>query len=163
PAVVALLQDAEPDVVLQAVLILERMRDPRALEPLHAALAHPDPNVQQEALLAVGGLGDARSIPHLLPFLDADPWVQMAAVQALGDLRAPQAIPHLAGRLARRRGAGADRWRGRLPGAGGALAGRRGGPRGRGSPGASRARAGRPAGAPGVAAGRLLRHPLRAA
>jgi HEAT repeat protein len=100
PAVVALLKDAEPDVVLQAVLILERLRDPRALEALHGALGHPDPNVQQEALLAVGSLGDARSIPHLLPFLDADPWVQMAAVQALGDLRAPEAIPHLAARLA---------------------------------------------------------------
>src|SRR6185295_586913 len=79
--------------------ILDRLRDPRALEPLHAALGHSDPNVQQEALLAVGALGDARSIPHLLPCLDADPWVQMAAVQALGDLRAPEAIVHLAERL----------------------------------------------------------------
>ncbi len=99
PVVVGLLQDADPDVVLQAVLILERLRDPRALEPLHAALGHPNPNVQQEALLAVGGLGDARSIPHLLPFLDADPWLQMAAIQALGDLRSPEAIFHLAARL----------------------------------------------------------------
>jgi HEAT repeat protein len=99
PVVVGLLRDADPDVVLQAVLILGRLRDPRALEPLHAALAHPDTNVQQEAILAIGPLGDARSIPHLLPFLDADLWVQMAAVQALGDLRAPEAVPPLAGRL----------------------------------------------------------------
>lgn len=99
PAVIGLLRDPDPDVVLQAVLILSRLGDPRALEPLHAALGHSDPNIQQEALLAVGRLGDARSIPHLLPFLDADPWVQMAAVQALGDLRSPEAIPHLAARL----------------------------------------------------------------
>jgi HEAT repeat protein len=99
PVVVGLLKDADPDVVLQAVLILDRLRDPRALEPLHAVLGHADPNVRQEAILAIGHLGDARSIPHLLPFLKTDFWVQMAAVQALGDLRSPEAVPHLAEQL----------------------------------------------------------------
>ncbi len=99
PVVVGLLRDADDDVVLQAVLILGRLRDPRALEPLHSVLGHADPNVRQEAILAIGALGDARSIPHLTPFLDADPWVQMAAVQALGDLRAPDAVPYVAARL----------------------------------------------------------------
>ena len=99
PVVVSLLRDADPDVVLQAVLILDRLRDPRALEPLHAVLGHANPNVRQEAILAVGRLGDARSIPHLLPFLSADFWIQMAAVQALGDLRSPEAAPALAARL----------------------------------------------------------------
>jgi HEAT repeat protein len=99
PVLVALLDDADSDVVLQAVLILGRLSDPRALEPLHGVLGHPDPNVAQESILAVGRLGDARSIPRLLPFLDADLWLQMAAVQALGDLRSPEAIPHLLGRL----------------------------------------------------------------
>jgi hypothetical protein len=99
PVVVRLLQDSDPDVALQAVLILDRLRDPRGLEPLHAVLGHSDPNVQQEAIVAIGHLGDARSIPYLLPFLDADLWVQMAAVQALGDLRAPEGVPPLAARL----------------------------------------------------------------
>src|SRR5215203_802683 len=99
PVVVALLQDADPDVVLQAVLILDRLRDPRALEPLHTVLGHADPNVRQEAILAIGRLGDGRSIPHLIPFLTADLWVQMAAVQALGDLRSPDAVPLLTERL----------------------------------------------------------------
>ncbi|HET9210973.1 MAG TPA: HEAT repeat domain-containing protein, partial [Thermoanaerobaculia bacterium] len=99
PLVIRLLQDADTDVVLQAVLILDRLRDPRALEPLHAVLSHPDPNIQQEAIVAIGHLGDARSIPHLLPFLTGDLWVQMAAVQALGDLRSPEAVSHLADRL----------------------------------------------------------------
>ena len=99
PVVVGLLKDADPDVVLQAVLILDRLRDPRALEPLHAVLGHADLNVRQEAILAIGHLGDARSIPHLLPFLKTDFWVQMAAVQALGDLRSPEAVPHLAEHL----------------------------------------------------------------
>ena len=90
-----LLKDGDPDVVLQAVLILDHLRDPRALEPLRGVLTHPDPNVIQAAILAIGRLGNARSIPDLLPFLAADPWLQMAAVQALGDLRSPVAIKPL--------------------------------------------------------------------
>src|SRR4051812_17520847 len=45
-----LLKDGDPDVVLQAVLILDHVRDPRALEPLRGALTHPDPNVVQAAI-----------------------------------------------------------------------------------------------------------------
>jgi HEAT repeat protein len=90
-----LLKDSDSDVVLQAVLILDHVRDPRALEPLRGALIHPDPNVIQAAILAIGRLGNARSIPDLLPFLSADPWLQMASVQALGDLRSPVAIKPL--------------------------------------------------------------------
>ncbi len=93
---VRLLADPEPDVVLQAVLLLDHLRDPRALEPLRAVLGHGDLNVAQAAILAIGRLGDGRSIPDLLPFLDADPWLQMAAVQALGDLRSRRAVPDLA-------------------------------------------------------------------
>jgi HEAT repeat protein len=93
---VRLLADPEPDVVLQAVLLLDHLRDPRAIEPLRAVLGHGDLNVAQAAILAIGRLGDGRSIPDLLPFLDADPWLQMAAVQALGDLRSRRAVADLA-------------------------------------------------------------------
>ena len=91
-----LLADPEPDVVLQAVLLLDHLRDPRAIEPLRAVLGHGDLNVAQAAILAIGRLGDGRSLPDLLPFLDADPWLQMAAVQALGDLRSRRAVASLA-------------------------------------------------------------------
>ncbi len=90
-----LLQDKDPDVVLQAVLILDHVRDPRGLEPLRPLLHHPDLNVVQAVLTALGHLGDGRTISDIVPFLQADPWLQMAAVQALGDLRSPKAIPHL--------------------------------------------------------------------
>lgn len=90
-----LLKDGDPDVVLQSVLVLTHLRDPRALEPLRSVLHHPDPNVIQEAIVAIGQLGDARAIPDLLGFLEADSWLQMAAVQALGSLRSPVAVPHL--------------------------------------------------------------------
>ncbi len=92
---VDLLVEEEPELVLQAVLILDHIRDPRALEPLRATLHHPDGNVAQAAIVAIGHLGDARAIPDLLPFLEADVWLQMAAVQALGDLRSPQAAKPL--------------------------------------------------------------------
>jgi len=98
-AVLPLLHDPDPDVVLQAVLILDRLHDPRALEPLHGVLVHADPNVVQETILAIGRLGDERSVPHLLPFLDGDLWLQMAALQALGDLRCAAGIEPLARRV----------------------------------------------------------------
>jgi HEAT repeat protein len=94
-----LLRDGESEVVLQAVLLLDHLRDPRALGPLRAALAHPDPNVVQGVIVALGRLGNAGSVPDLLPFLAADPWLQMAAVQALGDLRSARAVRPLANLL----------------------------------------------------------------
>jgi len=92
-----LLNDPDEDVALQAILILDHLRDPRALEPLRAVLASSDLNLAQAAIVAIGKLGNARSVPDLLPFLDGDPWLQMAAVQALGDLRSARAVPALAG------------------------------------------------------------------
>ncbi|MCB1036489.1 MAG: HEAT repeat domain-containing protein [Acidobacteria bacterium] len=92
---VNLLRDPDPDVSLQAVLVLDHLKDPRALEPLRAQLRHSDPNVQQGVIVSIGHMGDARSIPDLLPFLEADPWLQLAAVEALGDLRAPAAVAPL--------------------------------------------------------------------
>jgi HEAT repeat protein len=99
PVAIRLLRDSDPDVVLQSVLLLDHLRDPRALGPLRATLTHPDPNVVQGAILAVGRLGNASSVPDLLPFLTADPWLQMAAVQALGDLRSARAVRPLANLL----------------------------------------------------------------
>ncbi|MFQ5525779.1 MAG: HEAT repeat domain-containing protein [Thermoanaerobaculia bacterium] len=93
---VNLLKDAEPDVALQAVLLIDHIGDPRGLEPLRAVLRHEDTNLVQAAMVAVGHLGDHRVIPDLLAFLTADLWLQMAAIQALGDLRNPEAIAPIA-------------------------------------------------------------------
>lgn len=93
---VGLLQDRDPNVVLHAVLLLDGLKDPRALEPLRRVLRHPNLNVVQAALVAIGHLGNAGAVRDLVPFLGADPWVRMAAVEALGDLRAAEAVPHLA-------------------------------------------------------------------
>ncbi len=93
---VELLKDPDPDVVLQAVLLIDHIGDPRGLEPLRAVLRHSDTNIVQATMLAVGHLGDHRVIPDLLPFLSEDLWLQMAAIQALGDLRSNQAIAPIA-------------------------------------------------------------------
>jgi len=93
---VRLLGDRDGDVVLQAVLLLDHLGDPRALEPLRDVLGHPNANVVQAAITAVGNLGHAGVVPDLLPFLDAGLWLQMAAVEALGQLRAAAALAPLA-------------------------------------------------------------------
>ena len=93
---VDLLQEDDADLVLQAILLLDHIGDPRGLEPLRRVLGHPDSNVAQAAIVAIGHLGDARTISDLLPFLEADIWLRMAAVEALGDLRSPQAVRPLA-------------------------------------------------------------------
>ncbi len=96
---VRLLRDDDPDVVLQAVMVLDHVKNPRAVEPLRAVLHHRDQNVAQAAIVAVGHLGDARAVPDLLPFLEVEPWLQLAAIQALGDLRSTHAVEPLAGLL----------------------------------------------------------------
>jgi HEAT repeat protein len=96
---IELLRDTDPDVTLQAVLLVDHIGDPRGLEPLRSVLRHTDPNIVQAAMIAIGHLGDRRVIPDLLPFLTEDLWLQMAAIQALGDLRSPIAIPPIANLL----------------------------------------------------------------
>ena len=91
-----LLREEDADLVLQAVLLLDHIGDPRALEPLRGVLGRGDSNVVQAAIVALGHLGDARTISDLAPFLEADIWLRMAAVEALGDLRSEQAVDLLA-------------------------------------------------------------------
>lgn len=94
-----LLDDPDADVVLQAVLLLDHFRDTRALEPLRRLLHHPNSNVVQAVLMAIGHLGDPAATPDLLAFLSSELWLAMAAVQALGDLRSESAVNPLAALL----------------------------------------------------------------
>lgn len=95
----SLLDDPDEDVVLQAILILDAARDPRALEPLRRMLGHEDLNLCQAAITAVGHLGSADALDDLLPFLDRKPWLRLAAVEALGQLRSPAAVGPLSEQL----------------------------------------------------------------
>ncbi|MEL7059697.1 MAG: HEAT repeat domain-containing protein [Acidobacteriota bacterium] len=94
-----LLDDRDPDVVLQAVLILSHLADRQALEPLLALLDHEDPNVVQETLIALGRIGDVRATEPVRRFLRADPWVQTAAIETLGRLGTDEVVPDLAALL----------------------------------------------------------------
>lgn len=91
-----LLEDGDPEVVLQAVLILSHLRDRDALEPLLKVLDHADPNVVQEAIVALGRLGDVRALSRIRPFLRGEPWLQAAAVEAMGRLGSSKVVPDLA-------------------------------------------------------------------
>ncbi|MCP3957824.1 MAG: HEAT repeat domain-containing protein [bacterium] len=91
-----LLEDRDPDVVLQAVLILSHLRDRNALEPLLQVLDHRDANVVQETIVALGRLGDVRALPHIRPFLTGEPWLQAASIEAMGRLGSAKVVPDLA-------------------------------------------------------------------
>ena len=92
---VALLEDDNSDVVVQAVLVLSHLRDRKTFDPLMKALEHDDPNVVQEAILALGRLGDTRALSGIMQHLDGIPWVQAAALEAIGRLGSSEQVPEL--------------------------------------------------------------------
>ncbi len=88
-----LLEDSDPDVVVQAIQVLFHLRDRKALQPLVKVLDHDDPNVVQEAVLALGRLGDVRALPAIIPHLEGIPWVQAASLEAVGRLGSSEHVP----------------------------------------------------------------------
>ncbi|MEM6795909.1 MAG: HEAT repeat domain-containing protein [Acidobacteriota bacterium] len=90
-----LLEDKDPEVVLQAVQILSHLRDRGALDALVKVLDHEDPNVIQEAIVALGRIGDVRALPGIRPFLKAEPWLQVAAIETIGRIGSPEVIADL--------------------------------------------------------------------
>ena len=90
-----LLEDKDPDVVLQAVQILSHLSDRAALDPLLKVLEHDDPNVVQEALVALGRIGDVRALGAVKKFLSSEPWLQIAALETIGRIGSPEVIPDM--------------------------------------------------------------------
>lgn len=90
-----LLQDQDPDIVLQAVRVLSHLRDRSSVESLIKALEHQNPNVVHETINALGEQRDVRALPHLLPFLRRDSWLQMATIEAVGRLGSTEAVSDL--------------------------------------------------------------------
>ncbi len=76
-----------------AVLVLEKLRDPRVLELLRARLDDPSPAVRARAALALGKRGDRTASEKLGALLDDDDeGVVAAAVRALGGAGDPKKI-----------------------------------------------------------------------
>ena len=108
PAVVGLLEEGDRDLAGTGIAILARLRDPRAVNPLIAALDRTylymgisppivSMGVNDDAAMALGTLGDAQAVEPLLSYvrkrLEAGPRTQDALVWALGNLHDARAIP----------------------------------------------------------------------
>ncbi len=91
-----LLGDDDPDIVLQAVLLLDAIGDPRAWPHLRPLLRADDENIVQAAIIAAGHLGSRNTAADIVPFLDQNLWLQTAALATLGQLRSRLAVAPVA-------------------------------------------------------------------
>jgi len=87
-----LLDDDDPDVVLQAVLALHDMQHDTDLPALVRAAENSNANVAQAAIIAIGHSRNPAAHNAILSFIERDPWLQAAAIEALGTLRDTRAI-----------------------------------------------------------------------
>ncbi len=90
-----LLNDRDPDIVLQAVLALDVVQNESDLTALTRAAEHSNPNIAQAAIVAIGHSRNPAAHNIVVSFTARDPWLQAAAIEALGALRDPRGIPIL--------------------------------------------------------------------
>lgn len=91
----SMLKRVEVDVVMFALQVLARIGDPSAVPSVIPLARHPDPNVAQSAIEALGQLRSAEAVPALLQLLQGDLWLQLAAIDALGEIGDPAAVAPL--------------------------------------------------------------------
>ncbi|MGD2143790.1 MAG: HEAT repeat domain-containing protein, partial [Anaerolineae bacterium] len=93
---------SHPDSAIrhEAVKLLGRLRGPKVLELVSAALRDKDAEVRGLAALSLGELGKAEAVPPLVDALnDGSASVRCAAAEALGRLEASEAVEPLQGLL----------------------------------------------------------------
>ena len=74
----------------RAAAVLGDVKDPRALQPLVAALSHPDPRVRSQSCVALGELRDPVAIEPLLQATrDPEHEVRVIASAALNGMEQP--------------------------------------------------------------------------
>lgn len=96
PALVAALEDPEPEVRFRAAIVLLNTPAPAAVPALMACLDDKNETVRFVAASALGEIGDRRATAALLSALAAgDPNVVEPAIRSLGALGDPAAIPAL--------------------------------------------------------------------
>lgn len=100
PFIEEMVEDENSLLVCSGVALLREMGGDGAKELVTSALAHPDPRVRKEALLALAKLGDDESGTLVVGFLD-DPErdVRVAAATAAGALKVGRALRPLLERL----------------------------------------------------------------
>ena len=96
PWLVSLLGSRDAYVRANAAWTLGKLKDPRAIEPLIAALKDSDWNVRWSAARALGELKDPRAVEPLIAALkDSDDSVRGFAAYALSELKDPRAVEPL--------------------------------------------------------------------
>jgi HEAT repeat protein len=95
PYLCDLLTDADAELVMFALQVLTRIGDPAATAAIAPLVRHPDLNVAQAAIEALGRFRTADAAPALVARLQGDLWLQLAAVNALGEIGAPAAVEPL--------------------------------------------------------------------
>ena len=91
----SMLKRVEVDVVMFSLQVLARIGDPSVVPSVTPLARHPDPNVAQSAIEALGQLRSAQAVPTLLQLLQGDLWLQLAAIDALGEIGDSAAVAPL--------------------------------------------------------------------
>jgi len=80
------------EVVMFVLQVLARSGSSRSAPAILPLLRHPDANVAQAAIEAIGRLHAYEAVPALLGMLGQNLWLQLAAIAALGEIGAPEAV-----------------------------------------------------------------------
>jgi len=91
-ALIGALRSSDDDVVMYAATALGESRDPAAVPHLIRLLQHPDLNVAQAAIDALGKLRAQSAAGSIEAMLEADPWLRFAAAHALGEIGHPGSV-----------------------------------------------------------------------
>jgi len=91
-ALVSALRSNDDDVAMYAATALGEARDPAAVPHLIRLLQHPDLNVAQAAIDALGKLRAQSAASPIEAMLEADPWLRFAAAHALGEIGNPGSV-----------------------------------------------------------------------
>lgn len=92
PHLRTMLASSDVDTVMFALQMLSRIGDPLAVHGIVPLVQHPDPNVAQCAIEALGELRHREAVPTLINLLASDLWLQLAAIDALGKIGDPAAM-----------------------------------------------------------------------
>ena len=91
-ALVSALRSSDDGVVMYAATALGEARDPAAVPHLIRLVQHPDLNVAQAAIDALGKLRAQSAAAPIEAMLEADPWLRFAAAHALGEIGHPGSV-----------------------------------------------------------------------
>ena len=91
-ALVSALRSSDDDVAMYAATALGEARDPSAVPHLIRLVQHPDLNVAQAAIDALGKLRAQSAAAVIETMLEADPWLRFAAAHALGEIGHPGSV-----------------------------------------------------------------------